>query len=77
MGFRAVETIHRMITRGVGPTLAELPPSRVLHTRVDCVTLEQTPWSTTLSDYLSRGRPPGAAGNGGRDRARRPCRSRS
>ncbi len=68
MGFRAVETIHRMITRGVGPTLAELPPSRVLHTRVDCVTLEQTPWSTTLSDYLlsrppARPRPGTAAGS--------------
>lgn len=67
MGFRAVETIHRMITRGVGPTLAELPPSRVLHTRVDCVTLEQTPWSTTLSDYLSlEAARRAAAGNGGR-----------
>ncbi|WP_437274378.1 substrate-binding domain-containing protein [Sorangium sp. So ce375] len=67
MGVRAVETIHRMITRGVGPTLAELPPSRVLHTRVDCVTLEQTPWSTTLSDYLTLDAARrAAAGHGGR-----------
>lgn len=54
MGFRGVEVLHRMITRGIEPTLAELPPSRVLHTGVDCVTLERTPWSTTLSDYLTR-----------------------
>ncbi|AUX33870.1 MULTISPECIES: substrate-binding domain-containing protein [Sorangium] len=53
MGFRAVEVIHRMIAQGVGPTLAALPPSRVLHTGVDCVTLERTPWSTSLSDYLT------------------------
>ncbi|XXX72096.1 substrate-binding domain-containing protein [Sorangium sp. So ce134] len=54
MGFRAVEVIRRMIAQGIGPTLAELPPSRVLHTGVDCVTLERTPWSTALSDYLTR-----------------------
>ncbi|XXT14686.1 substrate-binding domain-containing protein [Sorangium sp. So ce429] len=54
MGFRGVEVLHRMITQGIEPTLAELPPSRVLHTGVDCVTLERTPWSTTLSDYLTR-----------------------
>ncbi|XXY16616.1 substrate-binding domain-containing protein [Sorangium sp. So ce216] len=53
MGFRAVETMHRMIERGIAPTLAELPPSRILHIGVDCVTLEPTPWSTTLSDYLT------------------------
>ncbi|WP_437651382.1 substrate-binding domain-containing protein [Sorangium sp. So ce362] len=53
MGFRAVEVIHRMVTQGLEPTLAELPPSRTLHTGVDCVTLERTPWSTTLSDYLT------------------------
>ncbi|WP_437679112.1 substrate-binding domain-containing protein [Sorangium sp. So ce131] len=53
MGFRAVETLHRMLTRGLEPTLAELPPSRVVHTGVDYVTLERTPWSTTLSDYLA------------------------
>ncbi|WP_437963455.1 substrate-binding domain-containing protein [Sorangium sp. So ce260] len=53
MGFRAVEVIHRMIAQGIEPTLAELPPSRVLHTGVDCVTLERTPWSTPLSDYLT------------------------
>ncbi|WP_433926191.1 substrate-binding domain-containing protein [Sorangium cellulosum] len=54
MGFRGVEVLHRMISRGIAPTAAELPPSRVVHTGVDCVTLEQTPWSTTLSDYLTR-----------------------
>ncbi|XYH92888.1 substrate-binding domain-containing protein [Sorangium sp. So ce1128] len=54
MGFRGVEVLHRMITQGIAPTRAELPPSRVLHTGVDCVTLERTPWSTALSDYLTR-----------------------
>ncbi|WP_437729806.1 substrate-binding domain-containing protein [Sorangium sp. So ce1335] len=54
MGFRGVEVLHRMITRGISSTLAELPPSRVLHTDVDCVTLEPTPWSTALGDYLTR-----------------------
>ncbi|WP_437499866.1 substrate-binding domain-containing protein [Sorangium sp. So ce1099] len=53
MGFRAAEIIHRMIHQGVEPTLAELPASRILHTGVDCVTLEHTPWSTTLSDHLA------------------------
>ncbi|WP_437752512.1 substrate-binding domain-containing protein [Sorangium sp. So ce1389] len=53
MGRRATEIIHGMITRGVEPTLAELPASRILHTGVDCVTLEHTPWSTTLSDHLA------------------------
>ncbi|MGK3988033.1 substrate-binding domain-containing protein [Sorangium sp. So ce136] len=53
MGFRAVEAMHRMIARGIAPTLAELPPSRTLHIGVDCVTLEPTPWSTALSDYLT------------------------
>ncbi|WP_437924063.1 substrate-binding domain-containing protein [Sorangium sp. So ce291] len=53
MGFRAAEIIHRMIDHGVEPTLAELPASRILHTGVDCVTLEHTPWSTTLSDHLA------------------------
>ncbi|WP_437656931.1 substrate-binding domain-containing protein [Sorangium sp. So ce1182] len=53
MGFRAVETMHRMIARGIAPTVAELPPSRILHIGVDCVTLEPTPWSTALSDYLT------------------------
>ncbi|MGK4007969.1 substrate-binding domain-containing protein [Sorangium sp. So ce1036] len=53
MGFRAVEVIHRMMMRGIAPILAELPPSRVLHTGVDCVTLERTPWSTPLADYLT------------------------
>ncbi|HTN84204.1 MAG TPA: substrate-binding domain-containing protein [Sorangium sp.] len=53
MGRRATEILHGMITRGVEPTLAELPASRILHTGVDCVTLEHTPWSTTLSDHLA------------------------
>ncbi|MGK3961909.1 hypothetical protein WMF38_53510 [Sorangium sp. So ce118] len=43
MGFRGVEVLHRMSAQGIEPTLAELPPSRVLHTGVDCVTLERTP----------------------------------
>lgn len=53
MGFRAVEILHRMVTQGVAPTLAELPASRVINTGVDCVTLGHTPWSTTLSDHLT------------------------
>ncbi|KYF88321.1 hypothetical protein BE17_25805, partial [Sorangium cellulosum] len=53
MGRRATEILHGMLTRGVEPTLAELPASRILHTGVDCVTLEHTPWSTTLSDHLA------------------------
>lgn len=54
MGYRAAEIIHRMITQGVEPTLAGLPASRIIHTGVDCITLEYTPWSTTLSDHLER-----------------------
>ncbi|WP_437303224.1 substrate-binding domain-containing protein [Sorangium sp. So ce388] len=53
MGRRATEILHGMLTRGVEPTLAELPASRILHTGVDCVTLEHTPWSTALSDHLA------------------------
>lgn len=53
MGYRAAEIVHRMLTHGVEATLAELPASRIIHTGVDCVTLEHTPWSTTLSDHLA------------------------
>ncbi|WP_438017794.1 substrate-binding domain-containing protein [Sorangium sp. So ce315] len=62
MGYRAVEMLHHVITRGAGEALAGLPalvpgagpPSpRFIDTGVDVVTLECTPWSHPLSDHLT------------------------
>jgi anti-anti-sigma factor len=54
MGGRAVRVLHDMRTRGIPEVLAELPASRFLDTGIDLVTLERTPWSTALADYLSQ-----------------------
>lgn len=53
IGYRAVQILYDMITRSVEEVLAELPASRIIDTGVDVVTLERTPWSTALSDYLN------------------------
>lgn len=54
IGRRSIEILHRMLTDGIPETLAELPPSRNVDTGVDVVTLEQTPWSTSLTDYVQQ-----------------------
>ncbi|WP_437834800.1 substrate-binding domain-containing protein [Sorangium sp. So ce1153] len=62
MGYRAVQMLHDVITRGAGVALAGLPPlspgaeppsPRFADTGVDVVTLERTPWSHALSDHLN------------------------
>ncbi|WP_437484380.1 substrate-binding domain-containing protein [Sorangium sp. So ce1014] len=62
MGYRAVQLLHEMSSRGVEATLAELPAPRqaedrcsprFIDTGVDLVTLESTPWSRSLSDHLT------------------------
>ncbi|WP_437668834.1 substrate-binding domain-containing protein [Sorangium sp. So ce131] len=61
MGYRSVQVLHDMISRGVEATLAGLPPPRdgarrsprFIDTGVDVVTLERTPWSCALSDYMT------------------------
>ncbi|WP_437812731.1 substrate-binding domain-containing protein [Sorangium sp. So ce1078] len=62
MGYRAVQVLHDMISRGVEAALAELPAPRqaehrrlprFIDTGVDLVTLESTPWSRSLADHLS------------------------
>ncbi|AUX24905.1 sugar ABC transporter [Sorangium cellulosum] len=53
MGYRGVQILHDMATRGEEAALAELPASRFLDTGVDLVTVERTPFSTALSDHLA------------------------
>ena len=53
MGYQAVELLARMLVNGTEPTLAQLPPQRVIDTGVDVVTLSPTPWSTSLASYLT------------------------
>ncbi|WP_437668855.1 substrate-binding domain-containing protein [Sorangium sp. So ce131] len=62
MGYRAVQLLHDMALDGVEATLAGLPARavagrastlRFMDTGVDVVTLERTPWSLALSDYLA------------------------
>ncbi|KYG00712.1 sugar regulator [Sorangium cellulosum] len=62
MGYRAVELLHDMVSRGVEAALAELPAPgqaedrrlpRFIDTGVDLVTLESTPWSRPLSEQLT------------------------
>ncbi|KYF71489.1 sugar regulator, partial [Sorangium cellulosum] len=62
MGYRAVQMLHDVITRGADAALAGLPPlspgaeppsPRFADTGVDVVTLERTPWSHALSDQLN------------------------
>ncbi|KYF81443.1 sugar regulator [Sorangium cellulosum] len=61
MGYRAVKLLHDMASKGVEAALAGLPTRagsgggsalRFIDTGVDVVTIERTPWSLPLSDYL-------------------------
>ncbi|WP_437876476.1 substrate-binding domain-containing protein [Sorangium sp. So ce513] len=62
MGYRTVQVLHDMVSRGVEATLAELPAprpgeaprsARLIDTGADVVTLERTPWSRPLSEHLA------------------------
>ncbi|WP_437302383.1 substrate-binding domain-containing protein [Sorangium sp. So ce388] len=62
MGYRAVQVLCDMARQGVEAALAGLPTRagpggasalRFIDTGVDTVTLERTPWSIALSDYLT------------------------
>ncbi|WP_044966173.1 substrate-binding domain-containing protein [Sorangium cellulosum] len=53
MGYRGVQALYEMATRGVPEALADLPASRCIDTGVDLVTLERTPFSSALSDHLA------------------------
>jgi ABC-type sugar transport system substrate-binding protein/anti-anti-sigma regulatory factor len=54
IGRRSVDILYRMFTNGVTETLACLPRSRNVDTGVDLVTLEQTPWSISITDYAQQ-----------------------
>jgi ABC-type sugar transport system substrate-binding protein/anti-anti-sigma regulatory factor len=54
MGYRSVQLLSQMAVQGVDSTLAGLPEPRFVDTGVDVVTLEQTPWSIALADYLKQ-----------------------
>ncbi|KYF91048.1 sugar regulator [Sorangium cellulosum] len=62
MGYRAVQVLHDMVSKGVEAALAGLPTRagsgagsalRFIDTGIDVVTIERTPWSLPLSDYLA------------------------
>ncbi|WP_437275725.1 substrate-binding domain-containing protein [Sorangium sp. So ce375] len=53
MGYRGVQALYELATRGVPEALADLPASRCIDTGVDLVTLERTPFSSALSDHLA------------------------
>ncbi|XXY53320.1 substrate-binding domain-containing protein [Sorangium sp. So ce269] len=62
MGYRAVQVLHDMAVKGVEAALAGLPVRagargesalRFIDTGVDAVTLERTPWSLSLGEYLA------------------------
>ncbi|WP_437875060.1 substrate-binding domain-containing protein [Sorangium sp. So ce513] len=53
MGYRGVQALHDMATRGVAAALADAPASRCIDTGVDLVTVERTPSSIALSDHLA------------------------
>ncbi|XXY15205.1 substrate-binding domain-containing protein [Sorangium sp. So ce216] len=62
MGYRAVQVLHDMAVKGVEAALAGLPVRagargesalRFIDTGVDVVTLERTPWSLSLGEYLA------------------------
>lgn len=57
MGYVSVQLLARMAARGVDATCAELPASRAVDTGVDIVTLERTPWSISLADYILHAEP--------------------
>lgn len=73
MGYRGVQALYEMATRGVPEALADLPASRCIDTGVDLVTLERTPFSSALSDHLASSSARRIAnrrlGAGGRERA--------
>ena len=52
-GYRTVEILCRMATAGVEETLAALPETRFVDTGADLITLERTPWSLALAEYLA------------------------
>ncbi len=49
IAYRSVELLCRQLVAG---ELPDLPPTREYDTRVDVVTLERTPWSVALPDYI-------------------------
>ncbi|WP_437515439.1 substrate-binding domain-containing protein [Sorangium sp. So ce1099] len=62
MGYRSVQLLHDILSSGAEATLAGLPARagageghalRFIDTGVDVVTVESTPWSIALSDYLT------------------------
>ncbi|WP_437512895.1 substrate-binding domain-containing protein [Sorangium sp. So ce1099] len=62
MGYRAVQLLHDMMSKGAEAALAGLPTRagsgggpalRFIDTGLDVVTLERTPWSLPLSEYLA------------------------
>ncbi|XXY47615.1 substrate-binding domain-containing protein [Sorangium sp. So ce269] len=62
MGYRAVQLLDDIVSKGAEAALAGLPARagsgggsalRFIDTGVDVVTLERTPWSLPLSDYLA------------------------
>ncbi|MGK3965116.1 substrate-binding domain-containing protein [Sorangium sp. So ce118] len=62
MGYRAVQLLHDIVSKGAEAALAGLPTRagsgggpalRFIDTGLDVVTLERTPWSLPLSDYLA------------------------
>ncbi|AUX39578.1 sugar ABC transporter [Sorangium cellulosum] len=62
MGYRAVRLVDDMRSKGVEAALAGLPTRagsgggaalRFIDTGIDVVTIERTPWSLPLSDYLA------------------------
>jgi ABC-type sugar transport system substrate-binding protein/putative methionine-R-sulfoxide reductase with GAF domain len=54
IGYRCVQILCQMIVHGVEETLAQLPASRFIDTGIDAVTLEKTPWSISLTEYLNK-----------------------
>ncbi|WP_437665294.1 substrate-binding domain-containing protein [Sorangium sp. So ce1182] len=61
MGYRSVQLLHDIVLSGAEAALAGLPTRaagkgpalRFIDTGVDIVTIESTPWSIALSDYLT------------------------
>ncbi|WP_437320053.1 substrate-binding domain-containing protein [Sorangium sp. So ce385] len=62
MGYRAVRVLHDTLSKGAEAALAGLPTRsgsaggaalRFIDTGIDVVTIERTPWSLPLSDYLA------------------------
>ena len=52
MGYRSVETLCQLIAGGLSRRSETQAGPRVVETDVDVVTLERTPWSIALADYL-------------------------